>query len=54
METPYQSFVIAGLVPAIHLSASVIFVDNSTPAEPWITGTSPVMTKLTWRADEVT
>ena len=36
--------VIAGLVPAIHCSAGVIFQDSSTLVEPWITGTSPAMT----------
>ena len=39
-----RNVVIAGLVPAIHRSAGVIFRDGYTPVEAWITGTSPVMT----------
>ena len=36
--------VITALVAVIHRGASVIYQDNSTPVEPWITGTSPVTT----------
>ncbi len=36
--------VITALVAVIHRSTSVIYLDNSTLVEPWITGTSPVMT----------
>ncbi len=38
--------VITALVAVIHRGASVIYQENSTPVEPWITGTSPVMTIL--------
>jgi hypothetical protein len=37
-------FVIAALVAAIHRSTSAIQQDGSTLHQPWITGTSPVMT----------
>ena len=38
--------VITAFVAVIHRGASVIYQQNSTPVEPWITGTSPVMTIL--------
>ena len=36
--------VIAALVAVIHRGAGVIYPDNATPVEPWMTRTSPVMT----------
>ena len=36
--------VITARVAVIHRGAGVIWQDNSTPVEPWLTGTSPVMT----------
>jgi hypothetical protein len=44
LKVIFPGFVIAARVAAIHGSASVIHQENSTLVEPWITGTSPVMT----------
>ena len=38
--------VITALVAVIHRGTGGIYQDNATPVEPWITGTSPVLTVL--------
>ena len=38
--------VFTALVAVIHRGASVIYQQNSTPVEPWITATSAAMTIL--------
>ena len=43
---PLSGIVITALVAVIHRGACVIYQENATPVEPWITGTSPVMTGL--------
>ena len=47
IKMPYATHgVITALVAVIHRGASVIYQQNSTLVEPWITATSAVMTIL--------
>ncbi len=40
--------VVTALVAVIHRGAGVIYQDNATPVEPWVTGTSPGNDNLGW------